>query len=139
VEPVDLSYCYGCGMANPIGFQLQKTYVGDRSHIEYKVRPEHASYPGMLHGGVTCVLMDEVMYHTIAHLGIEAVTASMTVDYRRAALVGQHLVCEAWVVAREGRKVDVSATIVEGTSGKVVAEGRARFVEVDLSRLVGQR
>jgi uncharacterized protein (TIGR00369 family) len=139
MEQADLSHCFGCGPENPVGFHLKKSYDGDRSHIEYEVRPEHTSYPGMMHGGVTCVLLDEVMYHAIARLGIEAVTASLAVNYRRAALVGRHLICEAWIEDREGRRIEVSATIVEVESGMVIAEGRSTFQEVDLARLVGRQ
>jgi uncharacterized protein (TIGR00369 family) len=136
MERADLSHCFGCGPNNPIGFHLEKSYVGDRSRIEYKVRPEHASYPGMMHGGVTCVLLDEVMYHIVARLGIEAVTTSLTVDYRHVALVGRRLICEAWIENRKGRRIEVSATVVDAESGTVIADGRSTFLEVDLSRLV---
>ncbi len=136
MRPVDLSHCYGCGAENPKGFHLKKAYAGDRSRIEFDVLPEHSSYPGLMHGGVTCVLMDEAMYHAVARLGIEAVTTSLTVEFKSPALVGQHLVCEAWVVEREGKRIEVRAALVEAGSGAAIADGRGSFQEIDLDRFM---
>jgi uncharacterized protein (TIGR00369 family) len=139
MKSVDLSRCFGCGADNPFGLHLIKGYVGDKARIEFKVKPEHAGYPGLMHGGITCVLFDEVMYHTIARKGIIAVIAKMTVDYRSPALVGDGLICEAWIVRHEGRKIEVSASIVNERTDKLVAEGKGLFIEVDLEKLLANR
>lgn len=139
MSPADLSYCYGCGAENPKGLHLRKAYAGDRSRIEFDVLPEHSGYPGLMHGGVTCVLMDEAMYHAIARLGIEAVTTSLTVEYRSRARVGRHLACEARVVEREGRRIEVRATLIETGSGSTIAEGRGSYQEIDLDRFMRKR
>jgi uncharacterized protein (TIGR00369 family) len=136
MDPADLSHCYGCGADNPIGLHLKKSYVGGRAHIELDVKPEFNSYPGLMHGGLTCVLMDEVMYYAIARLGIEAVTTTMAVDYKAPALVGQHLVCEAWIRERQGRHIEVLATIAEAKSKRIIAEGRGSFLEIDMKRFM---
>jgi len=132
----DLGRCFGCGEGNPVGLHLKKTFAGERARIEYDVRPEHCSCPGLMHGGVTCVLLDEVMYHAVAGLGTEAVTVSLSIDYRSPGLAGQHLVCEAWVQGREGRRIEVLATIREAESSAIVAEGRGTFLEVDMARFM---
>jgi uncharacterized protein (TIGR00369 family) len=136
MSQVDLSHCFGCGPNNTKGLQLAKSYRGDRSHIEFDVRQEYASYPGMMHGGVTCVLFDEVMYYAVARLGIEAVTTDLRVRYHRPGLVGRRLICEAWVKGRQGRRVEVEATIVDSATGDLVAEAYGSFLQVDLERLI---
>lgn len=136
MKSIDLSHCYGCGTDNPSGLHLKKVYDGDRARIEFIVGSEHAGYPGLMHGGITCVLFDEVMFHAIAKKEIVAVIAKMTVDYRGPALVGDLLICEAWIVKREGRKIDVEATIVNGNTNSTVAEAKGLFVEVDLDKLL---
>jgi uncharacterized protein (TIGR00369 family) len=136
VKEVDISRCYGCGAANPAGLHLKKEYRGERAHIEFLVRQEYTGYPGLMHGGVTCVLFDEVMYHAIARDGVVAVIARMAVDYRGPALVGDLLVCEAEVIKRDGRKHDVAATIVKAGTNALVAEAKALFIEVELAKLL---
>jgi len=138
MKGVDISHCFGCGPDNPSGLHLRKTYDGDRARIEFLVRPEHSGYPGLMHGGITCVLFDEVMYHAIAKNDVVAVVARMNVDYRSPALVGDNLVCEAEIVGQERRKIEVAATIKNGTTGAVVAEGKGLFIEVDLDKLLGR-
>ena len=131
----DLNRCFGCGADNPIGLHLTKEYRGDRSHIEFTVKTEHAGHPGLMHGGITCVLFDEVMYHSIARKGIVAVIARMEVDFRRPALVGDLLICEAEMVKQEGRKIFVEATIVNGRTQVLIAEAKGLFIEVDLDKI----
>ena len=136
MKSVDLSRCFGCGADNPLGLQLIKKYVGDKARIEFTVKPEYTGYPGLMHGGITCVLFDEVMYHAIARKGIIAVIAKMTVDYRSPAVVGDILLCEAWILKHEGRKLDISASIINGRTGALVAEGKGLFIEVDIDKLL---
>lgn len=135
----DISRCFGCGADNPSGLHLKKDYRGNKAHIEFMVKPEYTGYPGLMHGGITCVLFDEVMYHAIARNDIVAVIAKMTVDYRSPALVGDLLVCEAEIVKREGRKIDAAATIVNARTDSLVAEAKGLFVQVDLDKLLGER
>lgn len=134
----NLRYCFGCGQDNPIGLRLKYSYVEDRCHIEMVVRPEHCGYPGIMHGGVTCVIFDEAMYHAIEPLGVDAVTLTMTVDYRGPGLEGHRLICEAWIEKHQGRKLEVVSTIVDAITTRVVAEARGTYLEVDLEKVIGQ-
>lgn len=136
MKSIDLSHCYGCGTENPSGLHLKKTFDGNKVRIEFIVGPEYAGYPGLMHGGVTCILFDEVMFHVIARKEVVAVIANMNVDYRSPALVGDLLICEAWIVKHEGRKIDVEAKIVNGKTNSTIAEARGLFIEVDLNKLL---
>lgn len=137
MKNADISRCFGCGVDNPVGLHLEKRYVGDKARIDFTVEPEYTGFSGLMHGGVTCILFDEVMFHAIAKKEIVAVIAKMTVDYRSPALVGDRLVCESQIVKQEGRKIEVAATIVNGKTKAIVAEGKGLFIEVDLEKLIG--
>lgn len=132
----NLDRCFGCGKDNPIGLRLETTYIGERSQIEFEVESNYCGYPGLLHGGVIALLIDEVMFHAVATLGIETVTVNMNIDYKNAALEGHHLICEAWIVHRDGRKIDVFANIIDRATGRIIAEGKGRYVEVDLQKIL---
>lgn len=138
MKRVDLSHCFGCGADNLAGLHLKKMYVGDKARIEYQVKPEHTGFPGLMHGGITCVLFDDLMYHAVAKNDIIAVMANMTVDYRSPALVGDFLVGEAEVVNHEGRKIEVAGTIINGKTNVTVAEGKGLLIEVDLDKLMSK-
>lgn len=133
---VDLHYCFGCGQDNPIGLRLKYSYIGERSHIEFDVKPEHCGYPRLMHGGLTCVLFDEAMYHAIAKNSMDAVTLTMAVDYTNPALEGQHLICEGWIEKRDKRKIYVISTLIDDKTKKLIARARATYLEVDLQKML---
>ncbi len=136
MEDTNLNNCFGCGKDNPIGLQLENSYVGEKSHIEFEVRPPYCGYPGLMHGGVTGVLFDEVMFHAIARLDIETVTLNMNIDYVGPALEGHLLICEAEIENHEGRKIDVVAQINDAATGKLIAKAKGKFLQVDLKKVL---
>ena len=141
LEIANLNRCFGCGKDNPVGLHLEITYVNDKPRIEFIVGPDYCGYPGIMHGGAIATLFDEIMFHTIARLGIKAVTTSMTIDFKSPALEGHHLVSEAWVKNREGKgkRIEVDAVITDSGTGRVIAEGRGRFLEIDFNKLLENR
>jgi acyl-coenzyme A thioesterase PaaI-like protein len=59
--------CFGCSPRNPIGLKLRLRRVSDESYgAETTFSENYASYPGIVHGGIVNVLVDEVMGDTIA-------------------------------------------------------------------------
>jgi uncharacterized protein (TIGR00369 family) len=136
METINLNRCYGCGKDNPIGLQLRNNYIGEKSHIEFEVKRDYCGHLGLLHGGVIGILFDEVMFHAIARLGIEIVTLSITIDYKNPALEGHHLICEAWIEKHDGRKIDIVAAIIDSETGKVIAESKGKYLEVDLKKVL---
>jgi uncharacterized protein (TIGR00369 family) len=136
METINLNRCYGCGQDNPIGLKLKNKYIGEKSQIEFKVKHDYCGHPGLLHGGVVGILFDEVMFHAIARLGIEIVTLSITIDYKNPALEGHQLICEAWIEKHDGRKIDVVAVIIDSETGRVIAESKGKYLEVDLKKVL---
>lgn len=136
MEIINLNRCYGCGKDNPIGLHLRNNYVGEKSHIEFVVKRDYCGHPGLLHGGVIGILFDEAMFHATDRLGIDIVTLTITIDYKNPALEGHQLICEAWIEKHDGRKIDVVAVINDGETGKVIAESKGKYLEVDLKKVL---
>jgi uncharacterized protein (TIGR00369 family) len=136
METVKLDKCFGCGKDNPIGLHLNTTYIEDKAHIEFEVKPDYCGYPGLLHGGLTALLLDEVMYYAIKKLDIVAVTVSLKIDYIRPGLVGHTLICEAQIVSQDGRRLDVTGEIKDAVSGKLIAKAKGKYLEVDLDKVL---
>src|SRR5260370_18938461 len=62
LRPKNVRTCYVCGPDNARG--LQVAFLADGAHGSralYTPRPEHAGWPGLLHGGVTFSLMGEAL------------------------------------------------------------------------------
>jgi acyl-coenzyme A thioesterase PaaI-like protein len=119
--------CFGCGADNPAG--LRGTFVGRGEEVlgTMVVTDAMVGAPGRLHGGVMMAFFDEALGLVCLHLGVEAMTASLTVDLRAPAYVGATLTLRAWVDRREGRKWFMRGEVHEG--GRLLAEARGLWIE----------
>lgn len=136
METIKLDRCFGCGKDNPIGLHLEVTYIDNKAHIEFEVKPDYCGYPGLLHGGLTALLIDEVTYYAIKKLDIVAVTTSLTIDYLSPGLEGHTLICEAEIVRQDGRKLDVKGNIKDAMDGKLIAKAIGKYLEVDMNKVL---
>ena len=82
--------------------------------------------PGMVHGGVTMLLLDHLMGETGSdgHTRI-TMTGTLTGRYLRPTPLGP-IVLEGWIAREEGRKVFVEATL--GTPDEVTVEAHGIFI-----------
>jgi uncharacterized protein (TIGR00369 family) len=86
--------CFICGMHNPIGLKLFFYELEDGSlTAEFTARDEHQGYPGVLHGGIACALLDEIIGRASLAAGREQwmMTAKLELRYTRPVPVGQPL------------------------------------------------
>ncbi len=106
---------------------------------------EIGGHVGIVHGGLLATLMDEglAMCGMSALPNRIAVTASLTLNYRKPVLARNYVVLKAEVVRVEGRKVWVKGTIESleqaneekikkeegGGDGMVLVEAEGLFIE----------
>jgi acyl-CoA thioesterase len=104
-----------------LGFRLIAADA-DGARIEATPRPEHANGAGIVHGGYLAALLDSTTgwaVHAAFPPGVAAPHTTLSVQYLRAALLAQPLVCVGRCV-RAGRRVAAAeAEITQG--GEVVA------------------
>jgi uncharacterized protein (TIGR00369 family) len=116
--------CYVCGTENPVGLRLpfRKDESGG-SRADYVARPEHAGWPGIIHGGLLFTLMDEAVAWACTYAGSRCVTAKAAARFRAPAPVGARLVITGRVTATKSRALTARAEIRLGDdSGRLVAE-----------------
>jgi len=116
--------CFACGERNPIGLRLKFRWDGEEYLTDFKVRPEHAGWAGVAHGGLLATVLDEVMARLVWEKGHTAITAKLEVRFRRPVKVGGPLVVAGWLVRASGRAVETRAEARAG-DGSVVAEAAA--------------
>ncbi|MGC1378978.1 MAG: PaaI family thioesterase [Anaerolineales bacterium] len=120
--------CFVCGLENPVGLQL-KIYQVEPGVIETTfTAPQHfQSYPGLLHGGITAAILDEMSGR--AHMGEDPsaprfmFTARLEIKYRKNVPIGQPLK----IVGRAGK---TRGKLAEGWAG-IYDEGGALLAEAD--------
>lgn len=122
-------FCFGCGRHNPIGLHLVFERDGDEVVTAYEPRPEDQGFPGIMHGGLLALLLDEAMGWAMYADEVFAVTAKMETRYRRPAPLDGALGVRARIVRRRGRRIELVAA-VRDSEGQALVEANGLFVRM---------
>ena len=129
LELIDDSWCFVCGKANPIGLRQRFVMEGDEYVTYFTPNKEHQGYKGIMHGGITSTLLDEVMARYAMSKGCYSVTAELTVRFKKPGVIGKRLRFAAKVESVTGRAVNTSATATD-EDGTVIATATGRMVRM---------
>ena len=131
---IDWTYegmCFACGEQNPIGLKLKFELVDEETVRTVFVPSElHQSWPGIMHGGLTALIADELMGRCVNALGYAGVTARMELRYKHAVPLGEAVTFEAHVASIRLPVMDLKAraTLADGSTA---LEASARFMIKD--------
>jgi acyl-coenzyme A thioesterase PaaI-like protein len=85
--------------------------------------------PSFVHGGMSALLMDQVLGDTAAEAGVWGMTAHLELDYRGPLPLGEPLVLRGRAGESDGRKSLIVGTIARAASPEdVLVEARGLFV-----------
>lgn len=121
------SMCFACGEENPIGLKLDFRFEGESLVSTFRPAEIHSGYPGVVHGGIVCTLLDEAMAKLLWYKGYEAYTASLNVRFRHKTVVGKLVRCTGRVTDRRGR-VFVCYADLRDEEGRLLAEATGKYV-----------
>lgn len=117
--------CIVCGRAGECGLDLRFRVRGDGGvEAEFTCPGRYQGYEGLLHGGVTCSLLDGAMTNCLFAQGIAAVTAEMTVRFRHPITVSRPLLVKARITRSQPPLHVVEAEIVQDDQVKARASGK---------------
>jgi uncharacterized protein (TIGR00369 family) len=135
LPPNPTNGCFVCGGANAKGMQLtfEQDDAAQRIRGKFRIGAQYQGATGYLHGGMIATLLDEVMAKVSRFRKEHAVTADLTVEYRKPVPVGDELVVEGWETGCDGRLRSREGEI-RTASGVVLARGQAKFVVIDPGR-----
>jgi uncharacterized protein (TIGR00369 family) len=91
-------------------------------------------WEGVIHGGILCAILDEVMAWALVGEDNWGVTARMTIDFRRPVTVGLSIRAEGWTARSRRRIVDTAGQIIDATTGTVLATATGVYVAADPAR-----
>lgn len=119
--------CFICGKENPIGLKLEFREENKQYITEFTPGEEHQGYPGIIHGGITAAILDEVSTRYILSRGILAFTGEINIRYRKRIPVGVPVIFKSWVTKEKGRIyfVEAEAILPDGT---VAAQSAAKVM-----------
>jgi uncharacterized protein (TIGR00369 family) len=124
--------CFGCGGDNPTGMKLVFDLDFDARRIRgrFVLGANYAGGAGFAHGGIIGVVLDEAMGKLSKLTEEKAVTAELSIEYRKPVPVNKEIVVEGWPVQAVGR-YRFRAGEIRDTAGNLLARGKARFVVID--------
>lgn len=121
-------HCIVCGAASPLGLGISFKQNPDGSvEGEFAGGGAFQGYDGMLHGGVIATLLDGAMTNCLFAHGRVAVTAELTVRYRRAVAADQAVTVRAWLEQASSRLLRLRAELTQNQQIKVTAT--AKFMD----------
>jgi acyl-coenzyme A thioesterase PaaI-like protein len=143
VQPVMLSYsdfrlrphhCFACGELNEIGLHLQLNLERGRCWTELQLPRRFEGWEGLIHGGILCTILDEVMAWSLVAQDNWGVTARMSVTFRKPVTVGRAIRAEGWIT-EDRRRIHVTAgRIVDASTGEELVLAEATYVAASESR-----
>lgn len=126
----DNCFCCGSKNENGLGMSFQKDPEGVAVST-LTIPPFCSGWTGVMHGGFTAMILDEIMAHACLAMDLHAVTAELTTRYLKPVPVGT-------TVTVTGRVTEVSSILVrvegkvEDQEGNLLATGKGRFVQTKL-------
>jgi len=97
---------------------------------KFALGANYAGGGGFAHGGIIAVVLDEAMGKLSKLTEERALTAELSVEYRKPVPVDQEIVVQGWQTEEKGRN-RFRAAEIRDAQGNLLARGKGRFVVVD--------
>lgn len=126
--------CFGCSPTNAAGLGLAFEQVGPAEvRTTWTPAPHHVGSPGVVHGGLLAVAVDETLgwtCHAVLGEGTWVVTAELALRYRRPVVVGSTVEVRGEVDRHEAPDVHLRAVVVN-PDGEEAVVATARFRQIE--------
>ncbi len=126
--------CFACGELNEIGLHLQLNFEPDSCWTELRLDGRYEGWEGVIHGGILCTILDEIMGWSLIARDSWGVTARLSIQFRRPAQVGHTIRAEGWVTEVRRRIQTTAGRIVDVTTGEELATAEATYVAASEER-----
>jgi uncharacterized protein (TIGR00369 family) len=121
-------HCFACGELSEIGLHLQLQLTPGKCTTELVLPRRFEGWEGIIHGGILCTILDEVMAWSLVERDNWGVTARMSVEFRRPATVDRRVRAEGWMIEDRRRIHRTAGRIVDAETGEEIATAEATYV-----------
>ncbi len=124
--------CYACGLANPIGLQLDdfRRVSDTQVAATFRPRPEHRGTVGSMHGGVIAAALDEICAWTaVLAADTMAVTAKLELRFRKPPGVEGEYQLRGELQERSGNRLRIEGALMDGY--ETLADAKGLFLATD--------
>lgn len=127
-EVIRYKKCFVCGEENSGGLKAQFLWDGRQATTTITALAEYEGYHGIYHGGIVATLLDEVMLKAILATGIYAVTAEMTVRFKKPVQTGEMVKFAGRIIESKGRLYSTEGEALD-KDGEPFATATGRYLE----------
>jgi uncharacterized protein (TIGR00369 family) len=133
IDLTDDQFCFVCGRNNPDGLRLNFEYPEPgRCRAVYIPECRFQGWKDILHGGIVSTLLDEAIMHAWGWrergAGGTAVTAEITVRFKKPVRIGKPVILEGWILSDAGRMIRGESTLKDET-GQVLASAAGKLIK----------
>jgi len=123
--------CFVCGESNPHGLKLRFHTDGRVVTTRFCPRPEHIGFKGVVHGGVTATVLDEIMvWACVVATRKFAFCAELDVRYLKPLLPDEDFMVTSELVAdRKGRMFEAQAQVAN-SAGEVLVQAAGKYMPI---------
>jgi uncharacterized protein (TIGR00369 family) len=121
-------HCFACGELNEVGLHLALKFEPGKCFVDLTIPDSYEGWEGLVHGGIVCTILDEVMAWALIDHDSWGVTARMSVDFKRPVMVGQPIRAEGWILESKRRIQRTAGHIVDAESGVELATAQGTYV-----------
>ncbi|MGH3467198.1 MAG: PaaI family thioesterase, partial [Thermocrispum sp.] len=124
------------GEGSPVAPPLRIEYEDDRVLARCTLGPQHEGPHLYAHGGVTAMLLDQILGHAVAAVGAIGVTIDLTTRYRRPVPLGEPLLLWAEAVGGDGERTTARGALTTASDPDTpLAQAEGRFRKLELRQV----
>ncbi len=127
-EIVRYKNCFVCGHDNPHGLKARFFEHDGGAVTELTAEPHFEGYQGLYHGGILASLLDEVMIKAVLSRGVFAVTAEMTVRFKKPIPTGTKLRLTGKITGAKKRVYTTTGEAL-GPDGTIFATATGTYIQ----------
>jgi acyl-coenzyme A thioesterase PaaI-like protein len=117
------------GLRNPFAsIHAGRKWADDQLHLHaaFHLGAMYEGPPGFVHGGVSALVLDQMLGEAAAVGGGPGMTGRLSLSYRRPTPLGE-LTSEAWTEKHDGRKTTTRG-VIRDPDGNVTVEAEGLFI-----------
>jgi uncharacterized protein (TIGR00369 family) len=123
--------CFVCGSQNRSGLNLRFFTDGRIVQARFTPRADHNGFIGVVHGGITATVLDEVMVWACAVREKKfCFSAEMTVRYLGPILTGIEVIARGEMTGNKRDRIFLATGEIASNDGKVLASSTAKYMPI---------
>ena len=123
--------CFVCGESNPFGLKLRFETDGHIVQTRFVPRAEHIGFKGVVHGGLTATVLDEIMVWACAVPTRKfSYCAELTVRYLQTLAPGVEVIVTSELVANRKNRLYEAKAVVRNAANMIFAEATGKYLPV---------